>query len=62
MDKRQFIKTLSLATLASPLYSGALNDIMKNISPKELAKKDDFWLNIRKDYKLKSDYINLESG
>ena len=62
MDKRQFIKTLSLATLASPLYSGALSDIMRNISPKELASNDDFWLMIRQDYKLKPDYINLESG
>ena len=62
MDKRKFIKTLSLATLASPFYSEALNDIFKNLSPNELAKNDDFWLNVRKDYDLKPDYINLESG
>ena len=62
MDKRAFIKTLSLATLASPLYSGALSEIFENIPANELAKNDDFWLNIRKDYKLKPDYINLESG
>lgn len=62
MNKRQFIKTLSLATLASPLYSGALNDIMEDVSPKELASKDDFWSMVRQDYNLKPDYINLESG
>lgn len=62
MDKRNFIKTLSLATLASPLYSGALSEIFKNISPNDLASNDDFWSKIRTDYKLKPDYINLESG
>lgn len=62
MNKRQFIKTLSLATLASPLYSGALNDIMEHVSPEELASKDDFWSIVRQDYTLKPDYINLESG
>lgn len=62
MDKRKFIKTLSLAALASPFYSEALNDIYKNLPPNELAKNDDFWLNVRKDYDLKPDYINLESG
>lgn len=62
MDKRAFIKTLSLATLASPLYSGALSEIFENIPANELAKNDDFWSKIRADYKLKPDYINLESG
>jgi len=62
MDKREFIKTLSLATLASPFCSGALNEIFENIPANELAKNDDFWLNVRKDYNLKPDYINLESG
>jgi len=62
MDKRQFIKTLSLATLASPLYSGAFNNLFENVPPNELAKNDDFWSKIRSDYILKPDYINLESG
>jgi selenocysteine lyase/cysteine desulfurase len=62
MDKRQFIKTLSLATLASPLYSGAFNSLFENVPPNELAKNDDFWSKIRSDYTLKPDYINLESG
>lgn len=62
MDKRQFIKTISLATLASPLYSGALGDIINNISSEELTTKEEFWEKIRQDYRLKPDYINLESG
>ena len=62
MDKRNFIKTLSLATLASPLYSGALIDILKTTTPDKLATLDEFWSKIRADYNLKPDYINLESG
>lgn len=62
MDKRKFIKTLSLATLASPFYSNALMDLLHNSTPNELATIDEFWSKIRADYKLKPDYINLESG
>ena len=62
MDKRNFIKTISLATLASPLYAGALGDIFKDLPANALAKTDDFWLKVRQDYKLKPEYINLESG
>jgi len=62
MNKRVFLKTLSLATLASPLYSRGLSEIFENTPENELAKKDDFWSKIRSDYNLKPDYINLESG
>lgn len=62
MDKREFIKTVSLATLASPLYSGALIDILNTTTPDKLATLDEFWSKIRADYNLKPDYINLESG
>ncbi|MBT8305105.1 MAG: aminotransferase class V-fold PLP-dependent enzyme [Bacteroidia bacterium] len=65
MDKRQFIKTFSLGTLAAPLYASAFGDAiteMANIPPKELARTSDFWEKVRQDYKLKPDYINLESG
>ena len=44
MDKRSFIKTISIATLVSPLYVGALNDIIKSIPPKKLEKANNFWL------------------
>ncbi|NNK26701.1 MAG: aminotransferase class V-fold PLP-dependent enzyme [Flavobacteriaceae bacterium] len=65
MDKRKFIKTISLGTLAVPLYTSAFSDAITeiaNIPPKELASTDDFWEKVRQDYKLKPDYINLESG
>ncbi len=65
MNKRDFIKNMSLVTLASPLYLSALNSWVAEIEDvpiSTLAKQDDFWLKIRQDYKLKPDYINLESG
>ena len=65
MDKRSFIKTISMAALASPVYASGLGNLVGEIaelSPETLAHKDDFWLKVRQDYKLKPDYINLESG
>ena len=65
MNKRDFIKNLSLTALASPMYLGAMNNWMsevENVPIDKLAKQDDFWLKIRQDYILKADYINLESG
>ena len=65
MNKRDFIKNISLAALGSPLYLGAMNNWVSEIENTPitaLAKQDDFWLKVRGDYKLKPDYINLESG
>ncbi len=65
MRKRQFLKTLSLGTLAAPLYSSALIDLLEStpeLEIKEIVGNEDFWMKIRRDYKLKPEYINLESG
>ncbi|MBT8273012.1 MAG: aminotransferase class V-fold PLP-dependent enzyme [Bacteroidia bacterium] len=65
MDKRKFIKNFSLATLASPFYASVLYsclDEAEKTSSATLVSKEDFWEKIRQDYKLKPDYINLESG
>lgn len=65
MKKRDFIKTLSLATLAAPLYGSVLHSSLEEVvstSANDLALYEDFWLKVRSDYKLKPDYINLESG
>lgn len=65
MKKRDFLKNMSLVVLGAPLYGSALASCMEevsNTSPKELANKEDFWLKVRQDYKLKPEYINLESG
>ena len=65
MDKRDFIKKISLATLATPLYGSVLHSCLEEVastSAKELSLNEDFWLKVRGDYKLKPEYINLESG
>ena len=64
MNKRQFIKSLTLLGLSAPSF-GRLNSLLaaaENRSPLSLAKDEDFWAQIRAGYKLKPDYINLESG
>ncbi len=65
MDKRQFLKTSSLIGIGSLLSLPGLASLIESVShipSKELAKDEDFWEAIRKNYKLKPDYINLENG
>ena len=65
MKKRNFLKNVSLALLGSPFYGSALAACAEEAAKtpaNTLASKEDFWLKIRQDYKLKSAYINLESG
>jgi len=65
MHKRDFIKQVSLLGLtASPLFL-SLQKILgavEGVSPAELAGDEGFWEKIRATYRLKPDYINLESG
>ena len=65
MNKRTFLKNTSLLGLASLGGFSALGNVMDTIGdmpPAEAAGNDDFWAGIRKQYKLKPDYINLENG
>lgn len=65
MHKRTFIKRLTLAGLALPQMGYAMTnalDVNKNIPATILAKDESFWNSIRGLYKIKPDYINLESG
>jgi len=65
MNKREFLKNASLAAVGLPFirasFSTSLNTL-KHLSPNQIATEEDFWLQVRKDYSLKPDYINLESG
>ena len=64
MDKRGFIKSLAGFALATPFFS-KLEDWVAEIghlTADEVAKDEMFWYKIRSGYKLKPDYINLESG
>ncbi len=65
MHKRQFLKNITLATLGTPLAFSAFAkafEAKQNIAPLHLAKDEDFWAQIREQYLLKPDYINLENG
>ncbi len=65
MDKRTFLKTSSLLGLGSLVNFSALGKLVDSVShlpATEVAKAEDFWGAIRKGYKLKPDYINLENG
>jgi selenocysteine lyase/cysteine desulfurase len=65
MNKRSFLKGMALAGLASPIANSAMaNWISKfdTVPAPDLATNEDFWAGIRKGYKLKPDYINLENG
>jgi len=65
MKKRDFLKNLSLTVIGAPFYGSALASLAEEVSnthADELATIEDFWLSVRKDYELKPDYINLESG
>jgi len=61
MDKRTFLKHTSLLGLGSMLNLSAFGKMLEQTD--DAAPDDeDFWANIRKGYKLKPDYINLENG
>ena len=63
MNKRNFIKNISLFGAAPAV--GNLDKLLKkyeHILPAALASDENFWEGIRKGFKLKPDYINLENG
>jgi len=65
MDKRSFLKSLSLIGLGSATPAFSLDRWIskhEHVSPGLLAADEDFWEGIRKGYRLKEDYINLENG
>ncbi|MEM6806182.1 MAG: aminotransferase class V-fold PLP-dependent enzyme [Bacteroidota bacterium] len=65
MDKRSFLKNLSLASIAASPFFRQMDswlDEVAGLSPEEVARDQQFWEKIRAAYKLKPDYINLENG
>ena len=65
MDKRTFIKNSGLLGLGAFMSFDNLSDLIDSVSTvpsSALAKEEDFWLTIRKGYKLNPDYINFENG
>jgi len=65
MDKRTFLKNAGLVGLGGMLSFDNLAGLVRSVSAVPLVKlagDEDFWDTIRKGYKLKPDYINLENG
>ncbi len=65
MDKRKFLKQISLLGLTASPAIAHFEKLMTSVShmeSNELASDEDFWEKIRGTYKLKPDYINLENG
>lgn len=64
MDKRTFIKNMSVFGAGLPVMSHLDKWISKyeSISAGQLAGDEIFWEGIRNGYRLKPDYINLENG
>ena len=65
MNKRQFLKTIGLTALSTPVFSKSFLKTLKEaerISPEILAEDEVFWKQIRAEYKLNPAYINLENG
>ena len=65
MDKRTFIKQTAALGLTTLLPFEALSHWMEQhstVSADDLAEDEKFWAGIRKGYRLKPDYINLENG
>jgi selenocysteine lyase/cysteine desulfurase len=65
MDKRSFLKNLSLFSLGGlPSLSGIERMIQQMVhwTPDEVAENEDFWQTVRESYALNPDFINLENG
>ncbi|HVN57604.1 MAG TPA: aminotransferase class V-fold PLP-dependent enzyme [Bacteroidales bacterium] len=65
MDKRSFIKSAGLIGLGGMLRFENLTSVLEKaagVPHAELARDEDFWAEIRKGYRLKPDFINLENG
>jgi len=63
MNKRTFIKNMSLFA-AVPAFSNIDKWVKKyeHVVPGQLASDETFWEGIRRGFRLKPDYINLENG
>lgn len=65
MHKRTFLKSITLGGLGLPQLAKSMNTelVFKPIgTTSTIAKDENFWKSVRGLYKIKPDYINLESG
>jgi selenocysteine lyase/cysteine desulfurase len=65
MNKRQFIKTFAATAATVPVFGKSFDKALEKIqlqTPEEAAHNEEFWAEVRRGYKIKPDYINLENG
>jgi selenocysteine lyase/cysteine desulfurase len=65
MDKRSFIKNISLLTIGMTPFMKAMAGMVEEVSlvpPDLLASDEEFWAKIRGGYRITHEYINLENG
>ena len=65
MDKRTFLKSMSLLSVSAPVIFPGINEALakvKGSNQGSISSNESFWAEIREGYKLKPDYINLENG
>lgn len=65
MDKRTFISSLPVigaGIIQTLKHLDDLNLKYQHVTPTALAKDESYWDEIRRGYRLKPDYINLENG
>ena len=65
MDKRTFLKNMGLIGLGGMLSLDNIAELVKSksaVPSTDLAGDEEFWASIRKGYKLKPAFINLENG
>ena len=65
MNKRSFLKSAGLLGVAGMAPVDSLQQWIKqfeHLSAASLAEDEVFWEGIRRDYRIKPDYINLENG
>ena len=63
MEKRQFLRYVGSAAMATPFLPLTLKANEYNVHlPYPEKDSDAFWERIRMDYRLKPEYINLENG
>ena len=65
MNKRSFVKNFSMLGLAGVPGVNKLDKWLKQYEhalPTTLASDETFWAGVRKGYRIKPDYINLENG
>ena len=65
MNKRSFVKNFSILGIAGVPVINHLDKWLKQYEqaiPSTLASDETFWEGVRKNYRIKPDYINLENG